>query len=91
MSKIQELLSGRTDQIDYEKIVKDYPWIIKKGQSCILSPDSDGLLCGLFMSTYLDWRIKGFYDGKIMLLDKFEISFGNHTSFNRNSWFKNKI
>ena len=70
MSKIQELLSGRTDQIDYEKIVKDYPWIIKKGQSCILSPDSDGLLCGLFMSTYLDWRIKGFYDGKIMLLDK---------------------
>ncbi|MBU1036737.1 hypothetical protein KKF32_01715 [Patescibacteria group bacterium] len=70
MSKIQELLSGKTDQIDYEKIVKDYPWIIKKGQDCILSPDSDGLLCGLFMSTYLDWRIKGFYDGKIMLLDK---------------------
>jgi len=70
MSKIQELLSGRTDQIDYEKIVKDYPWIIKKGQNCILSPDSDGLLCGLFMSTYLDWRIKGFYDGKVMLLDK---------------------
>lgn len=70
MSKIQELLSGRTDQIDYEKIVKDYPWIIKRGQNCILSPDSDGLLCGLFMSTYLDWQIKGFYDGKVMLLDK---------------------
>src|SRR3972149_2145719 len=70
MSKIQELLSGKTDQVDYEKIVKDYPWIIKRGQNCILSPDSDGLLCGLFMSTYLDWRIKGFYDGKVMLLDK---------------------
>lgn len=70
MSKIQELLSCRTDHIDYEKIVKDYPWIIKKRQNCILSPDSDGLLCGLFMSTYLDWRIKGFYDGKVMLLDK---------------------
>lgn len=70
MSKIQELLLGRTDQIDYEKIIKDYPWVIKKGQNCILSPDSDGLLCGLFMSTYLDWKIKGFYDGKIMLLDK---------------------
>lgn len=70
MSKIQELLLGKTDQIDYEKIIKDYPWIIKRGQNCILSPDSDGLLCGLFMSTYLDWRIKGFYDGKIMLLDK---------------------
>ena len=70
MSKIQELLSGRTDQIDYEKIVRDYPWVIKRGQNCILSPDSDGLLCGLFMSTYLDWRIKGLYDGKVMLLDK---------------------
>lgn len=70
MSKIQELLLGKTDQIDYEKIVKDYPWIIKREQNCILSPDSDGLLCGLFMSTYLDWRIKGFYDGKVMLLDK---------------------
>ena len=70
MSKIQELLSGKTDQIDYEKIVRDYPWIIKKNQNCILSPDSDGLLCGLFMSFYLGWQIKGFYDGKVMLLDK---------------------
>src|SRR3989338_10871641 len=70
MSKIQELLLGKTDQIDYEKIVKNYPWIIKKEQNCILSPDSDGLLCGLFMSAYLNWRIKGFYDGKVMLLDK---------------------
>jgi hypothetical protein len=43
---------------------------MEKGQNCILSPDTDGLLCGLFMSTYLDWRIKGFYDGKVMLLDK---------------------
>ncbi len=32
MSKIQELLSGRTDRIDYEKIIEKYPWIIQKGQ-----------------------------------------------------------
>jgi len=70
MSKIQELLSGKSDKIDYKKIIKSYPWIIDKGQNCILSPDSDGLLCGLFMSTYLDWKVKGFYDGKVMLLDK---------------------
>src|SRR3989339_1433672 len=57
-------------QIDYKEIIKKYPWIVEKEQSCILSPDSDGLLCGLFMSNYLGWRIKGFYDGKIMLLDK---------------------
>lgn len=70
MSKIQDLLKNRTEQIDYEEIVKKYPWIIKQGQNCILSPDSDGLLCGLFMSTYLNWKIRGFYDGKVMLLDK---------------------
>jgi hypothetical protein len=70
MSKIQELLSGKTDKINYEEITKNYPWIIEKWQNCILSPDSDGLLCGLFMSTYLNWKVKGFYDGKVMLLDK---------------------
>lgn len=70
MSKVQELLSGKTDQIDYKEIIKNYPWIIKNRQNCILSPDSDGLLCGLFMSTYFNWQIKGFYDGKVMLLDK---------------------
>jgi hypothetical protein len=58
------------EQIDYKKIIKDYPWIIKKEQNCILSPDCDGLLCGLFMSKYFDWKIKGYYDGKVLLLDK---------------------
>ncbi|MDD5696474.1 MAG: hypothetical protein PHO90_00680 [Candidatus Pacebacteria bacterium] len=70
MAKIKKILLTKTDQIDYEKIVRGYSWITKRGQNCILSPDSDGLLCGLFMSNYLDWRIKGFYDGKIILLDK---------------------
>ena len=70
MAKIQELLAGKTDQIDYGEIVGKYPWVLKKNQNCILSPDSDGLLCGLFMSKYLGWEIKGFYDGKVMLLNK---------------------
>ncbi len=69
MSRIQELLKDKTDQIDYKKIIEKHPWIVQKNQNCILSPDSDGLLCGLFMSTYLGWKIKGFYDGKIMLLE----------------------
>lgn len=58
------------EQINYDEIVKKYPWVIKRGQNCILSPDSDGLLSGLFMSNYLGWKVKGFYDEKIMLLDK---------------------
>jgi len=69
MSKIQELLSDKIDQIDYDELVKTHPWIIEKSQKCILSPDSDGLLCGLFMSHFLDWGIKGFYDGKVLLIE----------------------
>lgn len=68
MSKIQDLLEGKNDQIDYEELIKKYPWIVEKNQKCILSPDSDGLLCGLFMSHYLNWEIVGFYDGKLMIL-----------------------
>lgn len=68
MAKIQQLLSDKTDQIDYKKILDDNPWIARKNQKCILSPDSDGLLCGLFMSHYLNWEIVGFYDGKVCLL-----------------------
>jgi len=70
MSKIQDLLQGKDDKINYNNLIKKHPWIIEKNQKCILSPDSDGLLCGLFMSHYLGWEIKGFYDGKIMLLEK---------------------
>ena len=58
------------DTINYNEIIKKYPWIIEQGNNCILSPDSDGLLCGLFMSNFLNWKIKGFYDGKILLLEK---------------------
>lgn len=68
MAKIQQLLYDKNDQIDYKKILEVNPWIAKKKQKCILSPDSDGLLCGLFMSHYLDWEIVGFYDGKVCLL-----------------------
>jgi len=68
MAKIQQLLTDKNDQINYKKILEDYPWIAKKNQKCILSPDSDGLLCGLFMSHYLNWEIVGFYDGKVCVL-----------------------
>ena len=59
-------------KIIYENIIKQYPWIIAENQKCILSPDSDGLLCGLLMSAIFNWKIVGFYDGKIMSLLKNE-------------------
>jgi len=68
MAKIQDLLKGKDEQINYQEVLEKYPWIARKKQKCILSPDSDGLLCGLFMSHYLDWEIVGFYDGKICVL-----------------------
>lgn len=70
MSHIQELLSGRNNEIDYDEVIRKYHWIIEEKHNCILSPDSDGILCGLLMSHLLNWKIKGFYDGKVMVLEK---------------------
>lgn len=58
------------DMIDYNSLLSRYSWIIDKNQKAILSPDADGLLCGLLMSHFLNWEIVGFYDGKVLLLDK---------------------
>ncbi len=69
-SRIQEMLAGKNDVIDYAAVIKKYPWLAQKNQNCILSPDSDGLLCGLFVSQYLNWKVKGFYDGKFLILEK---------------------
>ncbi len=69
-SNIQRLLEGRDNEVDYDKLIKKYPFIVQKDINCILSPDSDGLLCGLLMSHLLNWKIKGFYDGKVMVLEK---------------------
>jgi len=56
-------------QIDYADIIARYPWIVQRNLNCILSPDSDGLLCGLLMTHFLDWRVRGFYDGKILVIE----------------------
>ena len=64
------MLAGRNDVVDYSAVIKKFPWLVQKDQNCVLSPDSDGLLCGLFVSHYLNWKIRGFYDGKIMVLEK---------------------
>ncbi|MBL7997392.1 MAG: hypothetical protein JNL32_02025 [Candidatus Kapabacteria bacterium] len=54
--------------IDYTELLHRYPWLVQHNQNCILSPDVDGLLCGLFMSHYYGWNIAGYYDGKQLLL-----------------------
>lgn len=57
------------EKINYEEILKNYPWIVKKNLNCIISPDADGIICGLFMSNYLNWNIVGYYDnGKNLII-----------------------
>lgn len=69
MSKIQKLLPNEIEQINYKEIIEKYPWVVKKDQKCIISPDADGMLCGLFMSYYLNWQVVGYYDnGKNLIL-----------------------
>lgn len=71
MPKIQELLATRHDEkIDYDKLISSYPWITERDRYCVLSPDSDGLLCGLFMAAVRGWKVVGFYDDKVSVIKK---------------------
>ena len=56
------------EQINYKELLQRHPWIITKDKTCLLSPDSDGLLCGLVMSNLLNWEIGGFYDSKALII-----------------------
>ena len=69
MSKIEELLANKLDVIDYDALLQKYPWINERNRKCVLSPDSDGLLCGLFMAYARGWQIVGFYDDKVGLIN----------------------
>ena len=70
MAKINELLENKFDKIDYSHLLENHIWIFKERMNCIISPDSDGLLCGLFMSYYFNWEIVGYYDGKVLIVKK---------------------
>ena len=57
------------EKINYDEILEKYPWLLKENQNAIISPDADGMLCGLFMSHFLRWKIVGYYDnGKNLIL-----------------------
>lgn len=65
----QQLFEDVPKNINYQNIFKKYPWIIERNHKCVISPDADGMLCGLFMSHYLNWEIVGYYDnGKNLIL-----------------------
>lgn len=68
-SNIEKLLENQNDILDYDWLIEKYPWIVERNKKCVLSPDSDGLLCGLFMATYRNWEIVGFYDDKVAVIN----------------------
>lgn len=57
----------QNNQVDYATLIKQYPWVVERGKKYILSPDSDGFLCGLLVTNFLDGEVVGFYDGKILI------------------------
>ena len=58
----------KNNTIDYAALIAQYPWTKEKNRKCILSPDSDGFLCGLLVTNFLGWEVAGFYDGKILIV-----------------------
>lgn len=58
-------------RINYGQLLQKYPWIVEKKLNCVISPDADGMLCGLFMSHHLGWDVVGYYDnGKNLFIKK---------------------
>ena len=70
-SNIEILLNDRREEkINYDDIIEKYPWIVEENHHCVLSPDSDGFLCGLFMSKFRNWKVVGFYDDKLAVINR---------------------
>lgn len=75
MAKIQDLLADKhEDRLNYNDLLQRFPWISQRERYCVLSPDSDGLLCGLFMARYRGWKVVGFYDDKVSVINKSYLS-----------------
>ena len=47
---------------DTEKILKDYPWLLKKKMPMIISSNYDGLICASLLHHHLDWNLVGYYN-----------------------------
>lgn len=52
----------------YQQVINQNAWLFDGRSKLILSPDADGLLCGLALSAVYGSEIVGFYDGKVMAI-----------------------
>jgi hypothetical protein len=69
MPTLLETVLSADDLFDPEVVIAQHPWLVEEGLSCVISPDADGQLCGLFLSNLLKWHVRGFYDGKALVVD----------------------
>jgi len=56
--------------INYTDLLKKNRWLGERNKHCVINADTDGFLCGLLTSHLLDWKIVGFYEGRVLLLDQ---------------------
>lgn len=52
----------------FDKVLNQHQWLFDKKTPLVISPDSDGLLCGLVLSNIYGMKVQGFYDGKVLAL-----------------------
>lgn len=63
-------MANMREKLDYKRLIKEQDWLCQRSLLTVVSPDFDGLLCALMMIVHLDWKLCGFYDGKILALDR---------------------
>lgn len=56
--------------LDYDRVIREHPWLLERELNCILSPDADGFLSGLLMAKALGWRVRGFFDARNLLIEE---------------------
>ena len=62
-------VSHLPDVIDYSNLLSQHTWIIEPNKQCVINADTDGFLCGLLLSHFLNWKIVGYYEGRVLALD----------------------
>ncbi len=56
------------DNVFFAQALKAHDWLFDRNTPLVLSPDSDGLLCGLVLTNLYGMKVQGFYDGKVLAL-----------------------
>ena len=62
--------SAPSSHVEYKDVLDAHSWVVEREQNYVISPDSDGFLSSLLLTSHLGGRVVGFYDGKLALIKK---------------------